>query len=155
MGNQAKIHSALGMPVLKILVLDTNFCVRREPFSQQKPLCVAPSDSVKSVVENLKTQRIGCILVVDSQGRAQKDLQRARLYLKVYGSGKDESRSQFRLYDQESHLRSPVTTIAFALNLMSQGGFATCLSSIRSNINWPYHCKNIVDYIANSFIEDV
>ena len=157
--NQSKIHSAIRHACSKNFgVLDSNFlCQSLSILEPQKPLCLGSSDSVKSAVDNLKTQRMGCVLIIDEKGKLEGIFSERDYIIKVYGSGADELKEPISTFMTREPLTvDPVTTIAFALNLMSQGGFRhlPVIDSEQHPVGI-ISVKNIVDYIANSFLEDV
>ena len=157
--NQDKIHSAIRNACSKSFgVLDSNFlCQSISILEPASPLCLRGTDSVRSVVEHLKSQRVGCVLIVDVAGKLEGIFSERDYILKVYGVSKDEAIEPISTYMTKDPIAvEPVATIAYALNLMSQGGFRH-IPIVGPDLEpvGIISVKNIVDYIVNTFIEDV
>jgi CBS domain-containing protein len=157
--NEEQIHSAIRNACSTSFgVLDSNFlCQSLGILPSVKPICVLAADSVESVVNSLKTQRVGCVLVVDQKGKLEGIFSERDYILKVYGSGKNEATEPISTFMTKDPVTvEPTVTMAFALNLMSQGGFRHL--PVTDKDLFPVgiiSVKNIVDYIVDTFIEDV
>lgn len=139
-------------------VLDTGFlCQPVGILNPHQPFCVAQDASVDSVMVQLKSQRIGCVIVVDAQGKISGIFSERDYTLKVYGSEIDCKKTPV----EKVMTKEPVTekldsTIAFALNLMSQGGFRHL--PIVDDAKMPVgiiSVKDVVDHIVESFVADL
>ena len=138
-------------------VLDSNFmCQSVMVLAPKSPLCISGNESVEHVIELLRENKIGCILITDPAGKLIGIFSERDVILKVtpaYAKLMTSPVSQVMTRDPVT--QPPETTIGFALNLMSQGGFRhipivdsdgvpTGLISI----------KDVVDYIVGRFVED-
>jgi CBS domain-containing protein len=89
----------------------------------QEPLCVKHDDSLETVLKTFQTHKIGCVVVVDDQNKLQGIFSERDWIMKIAGR-------QFDLNSKISEFMTPDpitanmdTSLAFALNLMSEGGF--------------------------------
>jgi CBS domain-containing protein len=105
--------------------LDSEFlCQPISSIDPQPPLTVRADFSVRQVVDLLRANKVGCVLVVDQVGKLCGIFSERDLVLKVVGQGEallEEPVSNFMTKDP---VCEPIEiTIAYGLNLMSQGGF--------------------------------
>lgn len=105
-------------------VLDLGFlCKSIGSLGLSDPLTVQLDSSVDKVMKELKSHKVGCVLVVDADGKLQGIFSERDYVIKVHGKkgAGDEPVSNYMTPDPIAE--RPDATIAFALNLMSQGGF--------------------------------
>jgi len=128
----------------------------REPIQRlepRKPLTLPTQATVEDAVRVLRSNRIGCVLVVEG-ARLVGILTERDLLLKMERGDLDRPIRDLMTPDPE--VLSPADPIAFALNKMSVGGFrhvplvdhAGCPVGIIS-------VKDVIDYLADFFADDV
>lgn len=121
------------------------------------PVCVSPETSVASVVAELRRLRVGCVLVVDGHGALMGMFSERDYVLKVPASDPlemDKPVSAFMTCNPVS--ASFDTPIAYALNLMSQGGFRHL--PIVDDEGGPVgiiSVKDIVDHMVRGLMHDL
>ncbi|MBN8548908.1 MAG: CBS domain-containing protein [Deltaproteobacteria bacterium] len=156
---QAHIESAIHKACKTSFgVLDTNFLCRSvSVLETHKPLSVGVEDSIESVVELLRSNKVGCVLVKRADGKLAGIFSERDVLLKViknFPENKARPVSEFMTADPVT--QPPDATIGFVLNLMSTGGFrhmpivdpdglAIGIVSV----------KDVVDFIVRSFTDDL
>ena len=107
------------------VVLDYRFlCQSVSALNPPDPICVQASTSLKTVIELLQQHRIGCVLVVDGASKLTGIFSERDLTLKVAGHPYDlENTAVGTLMTRSPVAQPPNITTAYALNLMSHGGF--------------------------------
>jgi len=142
----------------RIGVLDGGFlCQSVSVLNPQKPVCAPESASVREALALLRAKRMGCILITDSAGKLSGIFSERDVVLKI----DLENAAQLGLPISELMTKDPIcgsfeTTMAFALNLMSQGGFRHI--PIVDKEHKPVgmiSVKDVVDRIVATFVEDV
>ena len=139
-------------------VLDTNFLCRSVSVLQpHKPLSVKVSDTIESVVELLRTNKVGCVLVTNPDGRLAGIFSERDVLLKVlkgYPGNKNSPVSEYMTPDPVT--QQPDATIGFVLNLMSTGGFRhmPILDSDGLALGI-VSVKDVIDFIVKSFTDDL
>jgi CBS domain-containing protein len=139
-------------------VLDKDFlCQSLGALSPHAPLCVRELDTLAFSLEQIRAHRVGCLMIVNEDGRLSGIFSERDFVLKVADS-----------YEQVKHrpivefmTPNPVAeqmdcTVAFALNLMSHGGFRHL--PIVDQDGRPVGAisvKDVVDYIVQSFTQDL
>ena len=139
-------------------VLDSGFlCQSLSILEPAQPRCVREFESLDSVCKLLQSNKMGCVLIVDQANTLIGIFSERDYILKIYGSDPAVHSKPISEYmTTEPVSAGPVTTIAFALNLMSHGGFRHL--PIVDDENKPVgmiSVKDVVDYLVNSFIDDV
>lgn len=138
-------------------VLDSKFlCQSISILDPAEPITVPGSSSIEAVAQHLRDNRVGCVLVVDEAGKLEGIFSERDYILKVQGvpGAKKEPVSNFMTRNPVAE--APDIAIAYALNLMSQGGFRH-LPLVDSD-NMPVaviSVKDVIDYIVSSFIDDL
>lgn len=157
--NESKISAAIRLACdRRFGVLDSNFlCQSISILNPKMPVCVNAGDTLSQVVDQLRKNKIGCVVVVDLNGRVSGIFTERDYILKIAGKGEalyTKAVGEFMSVDPVCE--SPDVTIAYVLNLMSQGGFRhiPIVGSDKMPIGI-ISVKDVVDYIVNSFIEDV
>ena len=139
-------------------VIDHNFlCASVSVLGDQKPVCVDVLESTSRVLSLFEKEGIGSVVVTGERGRVvgiftERDC--VRRVVPAYPACKENPIKDFMTPDPV--VQTPDITVAFALNLMSHGGFrhiplvdsdgvAVGIISVR----------DVVDYLANSLVEDL
>lgn len=139
-------------------VLDKGFlCQSLSVLAPKEAFSVREDETMESVLGVLREKKIGCVAVVKADGTISGIFSERDFVLKValdYTSLKTEPVSRFMTKD-------PITqeldsTIAFALNLMSTGGFRHIPIVDRQNVpRFMLSVKDVVDYIVETFTTDL
>ena len=136
-------------------VVDTGFlCQSVSILNPRRPHCVQPETSVGQVIGLLQQLKIGCLLVVGEDGRLAGLISERDLVKKAFSPDKaaelNEPVSHFMTPDPVA--RPPDTTVAHALNLMSDGGFRHLPIVDEDNVPIGIiSVKDVVDYIVSSY----
>jgi len=123
----------------------------------RKPICILQDLLLKEVIDLLQKNSIGSVLVVDSAGVLVGIFTERDCLLKVSGDKVDLNTtkiSEVMTPNPQSQMLD--STIAFALNLMSLGGFRHI--PIVDQDNMPVgviSVKDIVDHLVHSFNADL
>ena len=140
----------------KIGVLDSSFLCRSVgSLEPHKPLCARQSDSIESVVQLLQKNRLGCVVIVSDSGKVSGIFSERDYILKVFGNGVKQHDPISKVMTSEPITGAMDMTLAFALSLMSQGGFRHI--PIVDQDNFPVgiiSVKDVVDHIVALFMED-
>ena len=139
-------------------VLDSGFmCQSISIVNPPAPLCVGEDTSVSDVLAILRRERVGCVLVTDQSGKLVGIFSERDCILKVtenFTAVIKEPVSAIMTRDPVT--QTPDATIAFALNLMSQGGFRHI--PIVDSEGVPtglISVKDVVDYMVGRFVDDI
>ena len=138
-------------------VLDQNFlCQTVGVLNPPRPVCISPDVSVVDVVEILNSKKIGSVLVTDpSSGKLLGIFTERDCVRRTLPQFSDHAHSPIgNLMTKDPVAQPPDITVAFALNLMSQGGFRH-LPLVDDN-NIPVgilSVKDMMDFIVGSFVE--
>lgn len=138
-------------------VLDANFLCRSvSALNPKNPFTVKETATLKETIVLLSNNKIGCVIVCDSSEKIKGIFTERDLLLKVVAKGvsMDSLVSEFMTKDPMTV--EPNETIAFALNLMSHGGFRhlPVIDQTGSPIGI-ISVKDVVDYIVNKMTEDL
>lgn len=115
------------------------------------------TDSVKSVLGRLRSAKIGCILLVNDDDKLEGIFSERDVVIKlplIDGGFAKEPVCHYMTRDPQT--AQMTTTVAFALNMMSHGGYRHL--PIVDEEQMPVgiiSVKNIVDYIAHSIMADL
>jgi len=143
----------------KLGVLDQSFlCQTVGVLNPGKPVCVPPDQSLSSVVSMLNEKNVGSVLITaPSSGEllgifTERDCVRRTLpHFSVHA----ESPISL-LMTKDPIAQTPDITVAFALNLMSQGGFRHLPLVDERNIPvGTLSVKDMMDFIVGSFVEEL
>jgi CBS domain-containing protein len=139
-------------------VMDKGFlCQSLSVLEPRVPACVGEKTAVEDVLMLLRAKKMGCVVVTDEAGKVSGIFSERDFLLKIA--------SEFSVLKgrpiEEFMTRDPITqppdgTVAYALNLMSQGGFRHI--PIVDAENMPLgiiSVKDVVDYIVESFTTDL
>lgn len=139
-------------------VLDNRFLSRSLGLlDPPQPISVQLETPVRDVVALLQQNKIGCVLVTERNGSLAGIFTERDVLLKV--SLKDAAiagRPVSELMTTNPQTAEMTTTIAFALHMMSQGGYRHI--PILDDEGQPVgliSVKDIVDYLANTVTKDL
>lgn len=157
--SETQIHRAIVDACDRRLgVLDHNFlCQSIGVMDLPTPFCVPPTTTLGTVVEAFKNSAIGSVVITAPDGTlrgifTERDC--VRRALPDFEGNKDRPISDFMTPDPVA--QPPDITIAFALNLMSDGGFRH-LPLIDSH-NIPIgivSVRDMMDFIVRTFVEEL
>ncbi len=139
-------------------VLNKGFlCQSLGAISQRAPLCVAEDCPVEDVLGVLRTNKVGCVLVVNHSGKLSGIFSERDFVLKVAHDFERVRRSPIAEYmTRDPTTQSMDCSVAFALNLMSNGGFRHI--PIVDGEGVPVGAisvKDVIDYVVDSFTQDL
>lgn len=139
-------------------VLDSDFLSQSVSIMmRENPILVDETATLNDVVNIFKHNRIGCVLVKGEDARLVGIFTERDYILKIAGR-------------EQEHLREPITsfmtsnpvvlppdgTIAYALNLMSQGGFRHIpILSRDERVLGVISVKDVVDHMVGSLTNDL
>ena len=90
----------------------------------RKPITVGAGETLQTVVEILQAQHIGCVLVVDEDGRLAGIFTERDLLTRVAGRRLDWTKERIAAHmTADPETLRPAHRIAWALNLMHMGGY--------------------------------
>ncbi|MBX7138098.1 MAG: CBS domain-containing protein [Oligoflexia bacterium] len=157
--NRDKISSVIRYACeRKFGALDNSFlCQSLSILDPVRPVCISEHETIDGTVELLKGKRMGCLLVTNAAGKLVGIFSERDLLLKVNlrdPKSFDRPVSDFMTKD-------PVTaamdmTLAFALNMMSEGGFRH-LPIVDQDL-MPVgivSVKDVVDYLVKDFVNEI
>lgn len=116
------------------------------------PSVVTVGEPLVNCIKLLQTQKHGCLLIVNKQGILEGILTERDVVLKVALANVELSKVAVDGYITKSpQTASMTTTVAYALNMMSHGGFRNL--PIVDTEGFPVglvSVKNIIDFLAQS-----
>lgn len=139
-------------------VLDSNFlCQSLGILSQNHPVTVSEEDTLWAVMTVLKNNKIGCVVVFDKQNKLSGIFSERDCITKIFGNEIDLKTTKVSEYmTKDPVTATPDVTIAYALNLMSQGGFRHLPVVDESGMPVSMiSAKDIIDNIVESFTKDL
>ncbi len=155
----ARVNAAIKQVCDKQMgLVDTGFlCQSLSVLDPPAPVCIESSKTVSDAANILKDNKVGCIVVVDDVGKVTGIFSERDYILKVAGKEKVVSNDTLSSFMTSDPMCANMdTTIAFALNLMSHGGFRHL--PLVDDDNFPVgiiSVKNVVDHIVGSFVDDL
>jgi CBS domain-containing protein len=118
------------------------------------PLCVEQTATLEDAVVAMREHRVGCVLVVDDAGYLLGIFTERDLLLRLENGDLSRGIEPYMTPDPET--LSPADPIAFALNLMSVGGFRHVpLVDDGGRPLGIVSVKDVVNYLADVFSQDV
>ena len=121
------------------------------------PFTVSEDAPVRRALEILQENKIGCVVVVDVDGRISGMFSERDVVLRVVLADIDPNETLIsKIMTPKPHVATMTTTVAFALNMMSHGGFRHI--PIVDDDNFPVgmiSVKNIVDFIVQALTKDL
>lgn len=138
-------------------VVDSSFLCRPvSTLDPSEPLTVRESSSVDEVMLLLKNNRVGCVLVVNDEDKLVGIFSERDFVIKVYGTEGEHETPISKHMTPNPITVAPDETIAYAMNLMSQGGFRHL--PLVDDQNYPIgivSVKDAIDQISSSFLDDL
>ncbi len=138
-------------------VVDSNFLCRPvSTLDPSEPLTVSKDALVDEVMLLLKNNRVGCVLVVDDAEKLVGIFSERDFVIKVYGTEGEHETPISKHMTPNPITVAPDETVAYALNLMSQGGFRHL--PLVDDQNYPIgivSVKDAIDQISSSFLDDL
>lgn len=120
----------------------------------REPLCVSDDTPLTEVLSMLRTNKIGCVLVTDGSDKLCGIFSERDWILKVAGGSVDSSKSIKEAMTAEPVTQAMDSSIAYALNLMSKGGFRHLPIVDENNIPIGIiSVKDVVDHIAKECMQ--
>ena len=139
-------------------ILDKRFLARSVGLlDPQPPLTLRNDVPIQTAVDTLREHKIGCVILLDEREKVSGIFTERDVVLKLdVCDGSNQTRAISEVMTRDPHCETMTTTIAFALNMMSQGGFR------HIPLVDEEHCpvgiisvKDIVDYIAKTLLSDL
>ena len=139
-------------------VLDHRFLARSVGLlNPPPPLTLSHDAPVRTALELLKQHRVGSLVVVDDQGSIAGIFTERDVVLKFILSDIDIDQTPISaLMTPEPHSEQMTCTMAYALNMMSLGGYRHI--PLVDDDNMPIgviSVKDIVDYIVGQLTKDI
>jgi CBS domain-containing protein len=122
----------------------------------KEPYTVAPSTSLLECIETMRSRRIGSILIIDPVGKVLGIFTERDCLMKVTGKVSDLSVPVSDYMTPHPVCERPDASLAFALNLMSNGGFRHI--PIVDQDNMPIgivSIKDMVDHIVKKMLKAI
>ena len=120
------------------------------------PICVRPGESVASAIAQLRTLKVGCVLVVEEGGKLVGIFSERDCILKVFGVISDYEKALVGDFMTPNPVTgTPTMSMAFALNIMSQGAFRHIpIVDERGYPQGMISVKDIVDALTAGFLKE-
>lgn len=139
-------------------LIDNRFLAKSLGVLDPKTPITAPQEtSLTEVIGFLQKNKIGCIILTDLKGKLSGIFTERDVLLKVALKDLDLRKTPVsKIMTFSPHTATMTTSVAFALSMMSQGGYRHI--PIVDDDNFPMgiiSVKDIVDYIAKSAINDL
>lgn len=151
----SNIHSACAVGVQ--LIPPTLLCDSIGSIGLKDPLVVRPEATLAECVEVLQRHKVGSLLVVDEQGKLVGIFTERDCILKVMGKVESLKGAVVRDFMTPNPVRErPEASIAFALNLMSHGGFRHVPIVDQDDVPIGIiSVKDVVDHIVSRMLEAI
>lgn len=139
-------------------VIDHGFlCQSIGVLNPHSPISVLQTDTLSEVVAKLRSMRVGCVLVLNEAGKLAGIFSERDLTLKVGLAGAENAAKPIAEFmtaePQTAHVNDP---IAYALNMMSSGGFRHLpIVDSEGVAIGIISVKDVVDFIVDALVEDV
>jgi len=139
-------------------VLDSSFlCQSLSIINMHEPVAVYETDPLSKAIELLKRKNFGCVIVQDKNDNICGIFTERDCFLKLLGKEINFDETPVSGYmTKNPETGKPDDTIAYALNLMSQGGFRhlpiTDGSGMAVGI---ISIRDVIDYIVESYTNDL
>ncbi len=135
------------------VLADSFLCQSVSRIEPATPVTLEESATLHEAILKLKSFKIGCIVIVDAHGAVSGILSERDIVLKTLEPVVDFKKALVTSYmTKDPVCEGPDATLAYVLNLMSQGGFRhiPIVDGDRKPIGI-ISVKNIVDKIVESF----
>lgn len=122
----------------------------------REPHAVTGSTSVRTCIEMMQSKRIGSILIIDPNGKMQGIFTERDCLMKILGKDIDLAKPVSDFMTRHPVCERPEASLAFALNLMSNGGFRHI--PIIDQDNMPIgvvSVKDVVDHIVRKMLKAI
>ena len=138
-------------------ILDQRFLARSVGLlNPPPPLIASENTTLRSVIETLREQKVGCVIIVNDAGRLAGIFSERDVLTKIALLHTDYEVPISQFMTKNPQTAQMTTTIAFALSMMSHGGYRHI--PIVDEENFPVgmvSVKNIVDYLVQSLLKDL
>ena len=120
------------------------------------PICIEPGESVAAAIAQLRRLKVGCVLVVEQGGALAGIFSERDCILKVFGVISDYEKALVGDFMTPHPVTGTLTmSVAFALNIMSQGGFRHIpIVDERGRVQGVLSVKDIIDAITAGFLKE-
>jgi CBS domain-containing protein len=138
------------------LISPTLLCDSIASIGLKEPFAVNPTTPLAACIDTMRSRRIGSLLVVDQQGKVQGIFTERDCLMKVVGKVDDLSLPVSEFMTGHPVCERPEASLAFALNLMSNGGFRHI--PIVDQDNMPIgivSIKDVVDHIVKKMLKAI
>lgn len=151
----SNIHSACAVGVQ--LIPPTLLCDSIGSIGLKDPLVVRPETTLAECVEILQRHRVGSLLVVNEKGKLVGIFTERDCILKVMGKVESLKAALVQDFMTANPVRErPEASIAFALNLMSHGGFRHVPIVDQDDVPIGIvSVKDVVDHIVTRMLEAI
>jgi CBS domain-containing protein len=105
------------------LISPTLLCDSIATIGLKEPCTVTGSTPLSVCIERMRSKRIGSLLIVDESGKIRGIFTERDCLMKVLGQVQDLSAPVSDYMTEHPICERPEASLAFALNLMSNGGF--------------------------------
>jgi len=118
-------------------------------------VCMEADDSLDEVVAAMRSQRVGCVLVLENHQLAGIFTERD-LMTKVIGSSVEYSRTVRDFMTPHPTTLHPDDSVADAIQLMDEGGYRDVpLVDEEGRLLGRLEVSNIIDFLAENFPQEV
>lgn len=138
------------------LISPTLLCDSIASIGIKEPSTVFGTTPLSECIELMRGKRIGSLLVVDSSSKIMGIFTERDCLMKVLGQVEDLSRPVSDFMTKHPICERPEASLAFALNLMSNGGFRHI--PIVDQDNMPIgiiSVKDVVDHIVKKMLKSI
>ena len=142
----------------KFGVIDGNFLAKNvDEMDINPPFTIEDDVSVLDAIQTLKNKKIGCLLITDKGGKLNGIFSERDVLTRVILTDIDLKNTPIsKVMTPNPHAEPIDTTIAFALHLMSQGGYRHLpLVDDEKNPIGILSVKDIVDFIEGEFVRQL
>lgn len=138
-------------------LIDSDFlCQSLSILNPPVPISVREDAALSEVIKVLQANKIGCVLVTNQTGELSGVFSERDCMLKILGKEGMLERPVGEFMTPNPMTGTADTTIAYALALMSEGGFRHI--PLVDDQNHPVgilSVKNVVDHLVKTFINDI
>ena len=138
--------------------VDTRFLARSiRSLDPTPPVLAQESDSIKSVIESLQDYDIGCVLIVNKEGVITGIFSERDVLMEICLSDIDlEATAISEVMVGDPKTVAITATIAYALHLMSDGGYRHLpLVDEKNKPVGIISVKDILEFIESKFIDEL
>src|SRR5262249_33172567 len=139
-------------------VIDNRFLAKSLGFlNPPPPVTLNEAASVEDAINLLREHKIGSVAITDAKGKLVGIFTERDVVLKVCLSGIDVKQTPIaELMTRNPKTAQMTTTMAFALNMMSQGGYRHLPVVDENGIPLALvSVKNVVDHIVHALTKDL